>query len=58
MTKINFVLNHTSDEQLLRTAFERKMTKGGRLSQELMEVVTGETHKSGPKRDSAYCLDI
>ena len=58
MTKINFVLNHTSDEQLLRTAFERKMTKGGHLSQELREIVTGECHKSRMKRDSAYCLDI
>ena len=57
MTKINFVLNHTSDKQLLRTARERKMTKGGYLSQELTEVVTGECHKSGMKRDSYY-LDI
>lgn len=58
MAKINFVLNHTSDEQLLRTAFERKMTKGGHLSQELREVVTGECHKSGMKRDLGYCIDI
>lgn len=58
MTKINFVLYHTSDEQLLRTACERIMTKGGYLSQELREVVTGECHKSGMKRDSAYYLDI